>query len=129
MKRGLEPEKFEEEVLRKPWEEIWEREQRMIDPFTGEDITAEALRSARQEYEVDLEQALEEAADRIARGAPKAKVWVEVEDRIKALQQKLWDSHKGGWLQDWLEPWAEEDRFALDLKRVREHLGIDKPQL
>ena len=34
----------------------------------GKDVAAGVLRSARQEYEVDLEQVIKKAADRIARG-------------------------------------------------------------
>ncbi len=119
---------FEEEPMAKSRDEIFGMEQKMVDPFTGKDVTAEALTEARQEYEVALEQVIGEAADKIARGVPKMEVWAEAEERIKDLQQRLWDSHKGGWLQDWLEPWAEEDRFTRDLKRARQRLGLDEPQ-
>jgi len=126
--KSIQWERFEKEPLSEPGDEVFGMEQMIIDPITGKDITAEALTEARREYEVDLEQVIEEAADRIARGAPKTEVWAEAEERIKDLQQRLWDSHKGGWLQDWLEPWAEEDRFTRDLKRARQQLGLDEPQ-
>lgn len=102
-----------------------ELEQKIIDPATGRDITGEALSESRQEYELELEEIIEEATDKIARGIPRIKAWEEAESRIKALQQKLWDAHKGGWLQDWLQTGAGEDRFARDLKRARRQLGID----
>ena len=108
-------------------DEVWGMQQRMIDPTTGKDVTGEALAEAQREYEVDLEQVIREAVDRMARGALKMEVWAETEKRIKELQQKLWDSHKGGWLQDWLRPWDPEDRFTQDLKRARQRLHPDEP--
>ena len=112
-----------EEIVRR--DELVAMEQKIIDPATGRDITGEALSDARQEYEADLEQVISEAAERIGSGAPKAAVWEETEERIKQLQQRLWDSHKGGWLQDWLQHWKREDRFTRDLRRARERLGLE----
>ena len=112
-----------EEIVRR--DELMGMEQKMIDPATGMDITGEVLSDARQEYEADLEQVISEAAEKIGSGAPKNSVWEETEERIKQLQQGLWDSHKGGWLQDWLQPWEPEDRFARDLRGARERLGLD----
>ena len=95
------------------------------DPVTGMNITGEVLTESRQEYETELGQVIKESIDRIAKGTPKMKVWEETEDKIKDLQQKLWNAHKGGWLQDWLQPKGGEDRFFRDLKHARNQLGID----
>ncbi|MFH1484997.1 MAG: hypothetical protein ABIH46_02905, partial [Chloroflexota bacterium] len=106
-------------------DDYWGRQQRMIDPLTGRDVTGEALAAARSDYEVALEQVISEAAVEIAGGASRTEIWPETERRIKDLQQKLWDSHKGGWLQDWLQPSNGEDRFARDLKLARHRLGLE----